>query len=398
MVCNYCGNHIPNGIDVCPYCQKPTGGMGYPGNGQYPGGAQNQSMRSGNIFSALVYERTPGVIWEFSLWCAVCVCVVLSLAATVSVSSWISGESYYRFIWLYLMTAETIIGFFMAVRKKPEAMSATAGAVQFLMPVILFAVYGRAFDKIKGSIPAVIVILFVLVLLAVLGLLVCSFIQFHSSAYIGNVVAILNAVATGITLFYVIGIGASSGFISSWVISKSGFGPGAVSLVCFTIVMAVYFMLFFFGCIDSRVDKVTSGIKLFTTGGFGQRNASGGNFGEGNFSRGAGQALGFEPGVQCIRGQYQGQVMYLKGQELVFGSQAGSANIVIVNPYISHRHCSMRYNSHSGMYEILDTSTNGVYIVAPNGGTNRFPAGQYISCQRGSVVSLGGMEQQFRLL
>ncbi len=398
MVCNYCGSHIPDGSAVCPYCQKPVGGMGYPGNGQFPGSAQNQPIKAGNIFSALVYEKTPGAIWEFSLWCVVCVCVVLSLAATVSVSSWINGESYFRFIWLYLMTAETIIGFFMAVRKKPEAMSATVGSIQFLMPVILFTVYGRAFDKIKGSIPAVMVILFVLVFLAALGLLVCSFIQFHSSAYLGKVAAILDAATTGAILLFIIGIGASSGFISSWVISKSGFGPGAVSLVCFTIVMAVYFMLFFFGCIDSRIDKVTSGIKLFTVSNFGQRGTAGGDFGKKNFSGSSGQALGFVPGVQCIRGQYQGQVMYLNGKELVFGSQAGAANIIIVNPYISHRHCSIRYNYHSGMYEILDMSSNGVYITAPNGGADRIPAGQYIPCQRGNVISLGGMEQQFRLL
>ncbi|MCI8963657.1 MAG: FHA domain-containing protein [Eubacterium sp.] len=392
MICNYCGNNIPDGSAVCPYCQKPAGGMGYPGSPQY------QSVRTGNIFSALVYEKTPGVIWEFSLWCVVCVCVLLSLVATVSVSSWMSGENYFRFIWLYLMTSEIMIGFFMAVRKKPEAMSATAGAVQFLMPVILFAAYGRAFDQIKGSIPVVMILLFVLVLLAALGLLVCSFIQFHSSAYMGNVVAILDAAVTGANLLFIIGIGASSDYISGWVISKSGFGPGAVSLVCFTIVMAVYSMLFFFGCIDSSIDKITSGIKLFTAGGSGQGKTNKGNSGGENFSGGAGQIPGFEPGVQCIRGQYQGQVMYLKGQELTFGSQAGAADIVIVNPYISHRHCSIRYNLHLGMYEILDISTNGVYIVAPNVGMNRIPAGQYIPCHRGSVVSLGGMEQQFRLL
>ena len=83
---------------------------------------------------------------------------------------------------------------------------------------------------------------------------------------------------------------------------------------------------------------------------------------------------------------------------MVFGSQAGAAGIVIVSPYISHRHCSVRYNVQTGMYEILDLSTNGVYAAGANRGTNRIPPGNYVPCPRGSVISLGSMEQQFRLL
>lgn len=377
MFCSNCGNNIPNGSNVCPYCGKPAGNVG---GAPYPG----QRARIDNIFSALIYERTPGAIWEFSLWCTVCVCVILSLAASVAVSAWMKEYTvFFRLIWLSVMFFEIGAGILMAFRLKTIMLFASSAAVQCLIPILLFAAYAGAYKEVDDTVPAAMIVLFVLLLLAAIGLVTCASIQFFSKIEIGKITAILDVVVAGLTLFFIIGIGASSNFVSSWVISKSGFGLGITSLIGFNAVMAVFYMLFFFGCIDSRKNKILG---------------SGGSFNGGGFHGSPGGSPAFTPGVQCIRGQYQGQVMYLQGKELMFGSQAGAVNIVITNQYVSHRHCSVRYNPHMGMYEVLDLSANGIYIAGQNGSTKKLPAGSYVPCPRGSVISLGSMEQQFRLL
>ncbi len=377
MVCNNCGNAIPNGSQVCPYCRKPVGNMG--------GLAyQGQPARIDNIFSALVHERSAGAIWEFALWCTVCVCVILSMAAAIVVSSRMEEYTvYFRMICLGLMFLEIGSGVLMAFRIKPVMMLVSAGAVQFFIPVIMFVSYAAMYDEIDDKVPAAMIVLFMLVMLAAIGLVSCACVHFFSRIELGKITAILDVVVAGLMLFFVIGIGASSSFQSGWAVSKSGFGAGVTSLIGCNAVLAVYYMLFFFGCIDRGKQKIAGGgVGSFSGGGYGP----------------PGGGAAFTPGVQWIRGQYQGQVMYLKGHEMIFGSQAGAAGVVIVSPYISHRHCSVRYNVQTGMYEILDLSTNGVYAAGANGGTNRIPPGNYVPCPRGSIISLGSMEQQFRLL
>lgn len=379
MFCNNCGNNIPNSSNVCPYCGKPVSKMG---GAPYPG----QRARIDNIFSALVYERTPGAIWEFSLWCTVCVCVILSLSASVAVSSWMKEYSViFRLTWLSLMFFEIGAGVLMAFRQKTIMMFVSSAAIQCLIPILLFAGYAGAYKEAENTVPAAMIVLFVFLILAAIGLVTCASIQFFSKIEIGRIAAILDVVVAGLTLFFVIGVGASSDFVSSWVISKSGFGLGVTSLIGINAVVSVFYMLFFFGCIDSNKNKLlSSGVNGNMSGGGGYGSQGG--------------SPSFVPGVQCIRGQYQGQVMYLQGKELTFGSQAGAVNIVITSQYISHRHCSIRYNPNMGMYEVLDLSVNGVYKAGQNGSTQRILAGSYVPCPRGSVISLGSMEQQFRLL
>ena len=179
-------------------------------------------------------------------------------------------------------------------------------------------------------------------------------------------------------LIFAMVVGISTSSLGMAALGDTGFGLGITSVIIMNAVIAVFYMLFFFGCIDSRNRKIIS---------------------YGNSPEDTKRSnVAFTPGLQCIRGQYQGQVMYLHGEELTFGSQAASAAIVIPNPHISHRHCSVRYNPGMGMYEVMDVSTNGVYVTVQNGSTQRIPAGGYVPCSRGSVISMGSMEQQFRLL
>lgn len=377
MFCSNCGSSIPNGSNVCPYCGKPVAGAGGTKGGAYPG----QPAKIDNIFSALIHERTPGAIWEFSLWCVVCVCVLLSMIAMITVN--IGREEYAAFcrlVWLFIMLFEIGTGVLMAFRLKPVMLYASSLAIQLTMPIFLYALFASIYVEIREELPVGMLLMFILLLLAALGLAVCSSIHFFTKLELGKISAILDTVVAGIMLIFAMVTGVTMSSLYSRMIGATGFGLGITSLVILNAVIAVFYMLFFFGCIDSRKRKIIN---------YGGVSGSG----SGQKSKAA-----FSPGVQCIRGQYQGQVMYLQGQELTFGSQAASAAIVIPSPHISHRHCLIRYNPGMGMYEVVDFSTNGVYVTAQNGATQRIPAGSYVPCARGSVISLGSMEQQFRLL
>lgn len=370
MFCSNCGSNIPNGSNVCPYCGKPVaGGAAY----------RKQPARIDNIFTALVHERTPGAIWEFSLWCTVCLCVILSLVAMISVDSWLRQFSAFcRIVWLFVMLFEIGTGVLMAFRKKPVMLYVSSQTIQLTMSIFLYALFAFIYIEIRGDVAVGMLLMFILLLLVALGLSVCSSIHFFTKIELGKISAILDVVVAGFMFIFAMVIGVSTSSLGSWIIGDTGFGLGITSLVIMNAVIAVFYMLFFFGCIDSTKRKII-------------------NYGN-STEKAQKSKVAFTPGLQCIRGQYQGQVMYLQGRELTFGSQAASAAIVIPSPHISHRHCSVRYNPGMGMYEVVDFSTNGVYVTVQNGGTQRIPAGSYVPCARGSVISLGSMEQQFRLL
>lgn len=374
MFCSNCGNNIPNGSNVCPYCGRPVAGAGGTAYRKPP-------ARIDNIFTALMHERTPGAIWEFSLWCMVCLCVILSLVAIITVNSWIKQFAVFcRIVWLFVMLFEIGTGVLMAFRRKPVMLYVSSQTIQLGMSIFLYALFAFIYVEIRGDISVGMLLMFILLLLTALGLSVCSSIHFFTKIELGKISAILDVVVAGFMLIFAMVVGVSMSSLGSWVIGDTGFGLGITSLVIMNAVIAVFYMLFFFGCIDSRKRKIIN---------------YGGVSGSGSQQK---SRVAFTPGLQCIRGQYQGQVMYLQGQELTFGSQAASAAIVIPNPHVSHRHCSVRYNPSMGMYEVVDFSTNGVYVTVQNGNTQRIPAGSYVPCARGSVISLGSMEQQFRLL
>ncbi|MCM1245136.1 MAG: FHA domain-containing protein [Roseburia sp.] len=371
MFCSNCGKNIPAGSNVCPYCGKPVAGMR---GGTY----QGQPARIDNIFTALVNERTAGAIWEFSLWCAVCLSVIFSLAALISVDWWGEVSALCRMVWLFVMLFEAGTGVLMAFRLKPIMLYASSLAIQLLMTIFLYALFAYIYVEIRDEVAVGMLFTFILLLLVALGLAVCSSIHFFTRTELGKISAILDVVVAGLMLIFAIVVGVSTSSLRWAIIGNTGFGLGITSLVIVNAVIAVFYMLFFFGCIDSSKRKIIN---------------------YGGSSGGTQRAKApFSPGVQCIRGQYQGQVMYLQGQELTFGSQAASAAIVIPSPHVSHRHCAIRYNPGMGMYEVVDFSANGVYVTAQSGGTQRIPAGSYVPCARGSVISLGSMEQQFRLL
>lgn len=99
--------------------------------------------------------------------------------------------------------------------------------------------------------------------------------------------------------------------------------------------------------------------------------------------------------ITCVRGEQKGGKFSISaGEEIVLGRDSETANIVVVAPKISRKHCIIRYDSFSNSYYVTDCSTNGTFN-ADNGQRLTFGAETNVPC--GTMISLGNSDNQFRL-
>ncbi len=357
MFCKYCGSQIPDNSRMCPACGNALnpGGQGYAGNYQ---GQQMQyggvpRKRIDNIFSALVHEKTPGAILEFSLWCTVCLVSFLSIIATA-----VSGGNA---AWILMLIFSIGMAVIMAFRLKPIAMLYSVVAFPLIIGIVHFVVFGYA------SYSAINITFFIIILLATIALVVFCILQFFTRFRFGTVCSILSISISGVSMIMHICIYVAPkwGIFSRYDMNDDCYWLGTISLWLLYIVSSMLFAFFFWGCIDSRKDKIMqSAGALYTVG-----------------------------SIRCLTGMYQGRVFSLNGGVLSIGSQAG-VNIAVQDPMVSPRHCMIRFNSASGLYEVYDDSNTGIFL---NDGT-RLQRGVYNAVPRGKVICLGSAAQQFQLL
>ena len=302
--------------------------------------------RIDNIFSALVYEKTAGAIMEFSLWCAVCVAVLLSLVATI-----VEGGN---IVWVLFLLVSAGMAALMAFRLKPIVLLYGAGTMNLLMFVIIFICYwGLGF------------ILCIPIVILGIVLLVFAFIHFFARVSFPNLITILVIIDSSLTAILTI-------------IGLRHILSGAFAYLIMLTVVSMYYGCVFWGCIDNPKEKIG--------------NANGTQKPETVTKADAVQKNGFIPALKGICGTYAGQMISLQGGEVTIGSQ--QCHLIIQDPFVSARHCSIRFNMTSGYYEVLDISGSGTYLS--NG--NRLQPGVYNSLQRGSVIVLGSQNQQFQLM
>lgn len=410
MFCSKCGAQIPDHSQVCPYCRQPVS-AGQGGSAGQP--VVRQRSRINNIFSALVRDKTPGAVAEFVLWCTVCLIALLFMVAAIMVddSNFYGAVSLdgYRVYYLVMMILVLGLGTAMAFRLKTYVLLCGVTVFQFIMCIFYYAVNAGMIGKVleiveneyddylTASYPVFLVIFFVLTLLAGIGAVTCLFIHMFSRINLGKIIAILSIVQAGMQLLMSIlmytlpsfdmltfssGASRRQSNAEEWlaeVFSKAAFWLGSITFLFLCGVLAVYAALFFMGCIDSAKDKIY---------------VSGANGGGGNYSGQNGGTPAFQPALQCIQGSYPGQVLYLQGQEISIGAQPG-VSVYLQDSYVSKRHCQIRFNMSTGYYEVMDMSTNGVYNQSTGA---RLQKGLYTSCPRGTVLCIGSMGQQFRLL
>lgn len=388
MFCGKCGNQVPANANVCPYCGTPTGQNSGNGQGGYMPGVQQRAYsppkqrgRIDNIFSALVHEKTTGAILEFSLWCAVCVLALLAFLAAVTVHGYYLRNDVvnnYIVFWLFVMFIELALGTGMAFRKiKPITILSGTAVFHLIIVIPYYLLFTEVIDRMIDEIPGILIGLFILIILTGMAAVACAAIHFFSKFDLGRVIAILSMVSAFLIIIlalclYFTNIEDSEDFldIRGEVYKELSYALGSLSLVGACLVMTGYTTFFFFGVIDNKKDKI-----YVPQGGVGKVGPA------------------FNPGIQCLQGSYMGQIIYLQGQELTMGTAPG-VNLLFQDPYISQHHCSIRFNAVNGCYEILDTSTNGVYL---SNGT-RLRQGAYTTLPRGTVIVLGNGTQQFCLL
>lgn len=320
-----------------------------------------------NIFTALVKEKTPGVILEFILWCTVCLAALLSLIALAMGGGNVT--------WILLMLFSVGLAVLMAFRLKPVVLLYSVGTFYFIMLLVHYLCLSIGYYGGESHSPLNIV-LFILALMLSLAIVTCAFIQAFSRFRLGTVLTILVLCDTALImllqiLMYTAEYVGLASYLNSnhkmWM-NYRGYWIGTVSFWILLAVTAVFYACFYWGPIDNRKEKIYVP---------GQRPA----------------AAGFTPGLQGLCGNYAGRTIYLQGRSLTVGSGEG-ADVVIPDGYVSNMHCQIGFNRSTGFYEILDQSSNGIWL---SDGT-RLPKGVYSSVRRGSAISVGSNAQQFRLL
>lgn len=380
MYCGSCGRNIPNGSRVCNYCGQPQ-----------MGGAYQAYPRRGidNIFSALVHERTTGVIMEFVLWCVTCVIAVMAMIASI--------VGHGHLTWIFLMLFAIGLGVLTAFRLKPIALLYSVGVFDLIVCAIHYGLLrgsGRSSDigdyyDYSYSYSVFNLILFIVIMLLTVAIVTCAFIHFFSRIELGNVMTIMLCVDTGLLLFLHIMMYAMP-YTGAWAdamneslrsgLNYIGYWFGTIVLWMMLIVVLLYYIFFFWGAMDNSKGKILSSL-------------NGGYVAQRRISPGRGASQQVNPGMQGISGQYTGQVIYLQGRTVTIGS-GPKVMIMISAPYVSGEHCAIRFNNLNGYYEIWDNSKNGVTLSSGK----MLQKGVYNAVQRGEIISIGSNEQRFRLL
>lgn len=324
-----------------------------------------------NIFTALVRRRTTGVVMEFVLWCIVCFAALLSLIALAMGAG--------NFVWILLLLTAAGLGVIMAFRLKEVALLYSVcvfNAILFLIHYLVFSVsYGG------GPQTAFSIVLFILTFLLSLAVVACAFVQFFSRVNMGTVLTILEICNVALIMIMQILMYAAqyvgedeyyniNTYHRSWMNAK-GYWIGTTAFWLILVLIAVFYAYCFWGPVSDRADK------LYVS--------NGGNRG------GGGTYAGFRPGMRGVTGAYARRTIYLDGRTLTIGSSE-TVNVYIPDPQVSRTHCAIRFNSQTGYYEILDQSTNGVYL----GNGARLYQGRYTAVQSGTTVFIAS--HQFMLL
>lgn len=102
------------------------------------------------------------------------------------------------------------------------------------------------------------------------------------------------------------------------------------------------------------------------------------------------------PSVLGVTGMYAGNTFPMDpDKELIIGRDSAVAGIVISSggEKVSRRHCAVRFNSRNNNYEVVDFSSNGVYV-----GGHRITPNAPVQLPRGTQIELGNKNNTFRLV
>lgn len=98
--------------------------------------------------------------------------------------------------------------------------------------------------------------------------------------------------------------------------------------------------------------------------------------------------------LRGLNGEYAGmQLPILKGETVVIGRDGRVCNLVLTNPKISRRHCSVSYFPETNRYALTDFSSTGTFY----GSGKRVQTNSTVELMAGTEISLGDRQNTFRL-
>lgn len=102
------------------------------------------------------------------------------------------------------------------------------------------------------------------------------------------------------------------------------------------------------------------------------------------------------PALLGMSGPFKGKKMAVyPDRSVIVGRDHNTCNLVIPQEYnkISRQHCKIKFVSSMNKYEVVDTSSNGIYV-----GGKKLPSKAPVYLNRGTVVELANQNLVFKLL
>lgn len=105
----------------------------------------------------------------------------------------------------------------------------------------------------------------------------------------------------------------------------------------------------------------------------------------------SGASMG-EQTIRCLSGEYEGATLPLKFRETMYvGRDHNICNVVLANPRVSRKHCSIQYDVATDTFKVVNYSKNGVFVEGQRMETNRpyqFPHGTIIKISDADLFQL----------
>lgn len=351
------------------------------------------------LFHDLSYRRTGGTSTMLGVFIAFCISIVFNILALamreherVTSSDARTVINISTSIWIFLIIFQIAMAVLLIFKQDLiNVMVGTLGieGVTTILFCSLFIKY-VGLDEIDGPV-ALVVIFMVFLIMTMLVKFVFVCISAFSRRQFGSLLFILSVSYSGAALLFSIItfiVGANSGDASgTWSMRRSGqmllfdycgLGYGFVSYVIALLAVGVISFCFYRGFLQTKM--------TFAAGrNYGARPAYGPAPGQPVFQPGT-------PGIQCIVGAGQGQVIPVQG-EIVLGSGRGQVNVLVNAQSVSRQHCRIWFDASRNCYHVMDLSSNGTYV-----NNQRIAPGVYTVCGRGSIVALADQGQQYKLL
>ena len=78
---------------------------------------------------------------------------------------------------------------------------------------------------------------------------------------------------------------------------------------------------------------------------------------------GYGSSAGSEQSIRCLSGEYEGAVLPLRfGDTMLIGRDRNVCNVILTNPRVSRKHCSIQYDVSTDSFKVVNYSKNGIFV------------------------------------